>query len=80
MKHREQRKRKQRGPLDAIHDQSDVEEHLAVGWGRGIWACSMDQTWGSSWGGRGSWGNLDRSDWRDLYQLDGTRGRGGLVK
>ena len=33
MKHREQRKRKQRSPLDAIHDQSDVEEHLAVGWG-----------------------------------------------
>ena len=33
MKHREQRKRKQRNPLDAIHDQSDVEEHLAVGLG-----------------------------------------------
>ena len=51
MKHREQRKRKQRNPLDAIHDQSDVEEHLAMGWG-GIWACSIDSGVGEllEWG------------------------------
>lgn len=80
MKHREQRKRKQRGPLDAIHDQSDVEEHLAMEWG-GVFGLVQWTRRGEAAGvGEVVGGDLDRSDWRDLHQLDGTRGRGGLVK